>query len=146
MKRKLLSLSLMVFMLAVMFAPVYAASSTGYWSFTMNYRVVDGDANGEFYDLTAGDMSLSGDVYAYSKDGGAVSSPYTIYFSVKESKDWSIDRSVGSTSRTPSSTLYSSRSVSGSWGEQPAGKYYLVIYTVEDDGWNTKGSGTLKNN
>lgn len=142
MKRRLLSIGLTIFILLIMFTPVYAASSSN-WDFTMDYRVVDGDANGKYHNLKKGDMSLSGSIYAYSKDAGAVEKPYKVYISIYESKT-GVDRSVGKTSKTPSSQLNSPVKISGSWGEQNAGKYYLIVYKSEDDGWNIKGSGTIK--
>lgn len=33
-----------------------------------------------------------------------------------------------------------------SCGSEPADTYYVVAYKVEDDGWDSKGSGTLATN
>lgn len=140
MKQKILSVFLIIFMLSIMALP--ALANTSNWAFTMYYRVVDGSANGQFHSMTAGSMSLSGNVWAFSKDPGAVPSPYTIYISIYESV-FGPDRYVGQSAVTPSDTLFEDAPVSGTYGNQNAGSYYLFIYKASDDGWNVSGSGTL---
>ena len=143
MKTKLLSICISLCMLLVMMLPVYAASSIGSWEFDMQYTLVDGNKNKEYHELDEGEMSLSGGVYAYSKDTLRSTKPNKIYFAVRESRS-GIDRSVGTTSVIPSLVLDKKVTVKGAWGEQKAGKYYLQIYKLDDDGWNIKGAGILK--
>lgn len=145
MKSKILNLGLVFTMLLVMLSPVYAASKSSDWSFVMDYRLVDGYDNGEIHNLKKGTMSLSGSFCVYSKDDSAVESPYRVYFSVRKIKDWGVDDFIGETSKTPSETLHEDVEVEGAFGEQEEGQYYLQIYTANDDGWNTAGSGTLSN-
>lgn len=144
MRKQILSFALLIVFLIIMFTPVLAYDSSS-WSYTMYYRVVDGKANGEFHYLDSGSMTISGSLTAFDKIAGATPSPNTVYFRVMEDV-FGIDRVVGTAARTPSSTLNYWRSFSSSFGTQPGGKYYLFIYTAEDDGWDTTGHGTLVTN
>ncbi|KXG44168.1 hypothetical protein TEPIDINF_001658 [Tepidibacillus infernus] len=108
----------------------------------MNYRYVSGADNGQFHSMDEGDMLIDGGIWATSKDGGAVGSPYKVYFDIYESV-WGSDRYVGVTSVTPDSELGKITNFSGSFGLQAAGEYYIVAYKVNDDGWNLAASGTI---
>ena len=119
---------------------VLANSSTYAW--TMYYRVVDGTKTGTYHGLDAGAMTNSGSATAFSKDAGAYSAPLPI--SVEVWKDDFVDSKVCSVQRTISSVLNVYRTYSISCGSVSAGVYYLVIWKSQDDGWNMKGSGTLK--
>ena len=143
MKNKIFSLVLAVCLLLVMALPVIANSVT--WSFTMDLRVVDGDKNGVYHNMTAGTMKLTGNIWAYSKDSSPDPTPNKVYIEVWESKDWAVDRKISVVPyATPSILLNSKVPISnGNLGTQPAGKYYSLIWKIEDDKWNIKGSGSL---
>ena len=133
----------LVSLMAAMALP--AMATTNNWSWTMNYRVVDGEANGYVYWMNAGDLSFSGEVWAYSKDPGAVSSPYQIKNRVYR-QSFPSDVLECSANRTPSSTLNVKRSFSANCGFAPGDTYYIFAYTTADDGWNTKGDGSFSTN
>ncbi|TCS83093.1 hypothetical protein [Tepidibacillus fermentans] len=140
MKHKLFSTTVILLLSVVMALPVLA--NTSYWSLTLDYRIVDGDKNSVYHDLTSGTMTISGNIYPYSLDGGHNPSPAPVTFSVYKSV-FGFDPFAGSTTVTPYSTLNSSKYFNANLGSETAGKYYLQVYKVEDDGWNEKGSGTL---
>lgn len=134
-------LLLIVLALGIFASPVLA--STKNWAWTMNYRYVNGKDNGVTYFFgTGGTMTFEGDVWAYSKDAGALSSPLQIKMRVYR-ESFPGDVLECSADRTPSSTLNVHRSFLTECGQPPADTYYIVAYTTEDDGWNTKGAGTL---
>jgi len=133
-----------VVVLALLVFAVPAVASTYNWSWTMNYRYVNGGSNGVYYTFSSGGtMTFEGDVWAYSKDAGANPSPNQITMHVYR-QAFPSDVIACSAYRTPSSTLNVKRSFWKNCGTEPADTYYIVAYTAADDGWNTKGSGTLK--
>lgn len=110
----------------------------------MNYTEVNGKSNGSLHSMTAGNMTLSGDIWPVNQDPGAAASPNTVYIVVYQDVTGT-DRNVGSTSILPNSNG-SLASFSKNFSNQVAGNYYLFIYKVNDDGWNIKGSGSLITN
>ncbi len=141
MKQKFLGTIFVIIMLFVMAFPAFAYDSSA-WSWTMDLRFVSGDENGEYHYLDEGNMSLSGDIWVTSKDPGALSSPYQVTYYIYESKT-GFDEFIGTTTVTPYSTINTKKSVSGSWGSQDGGKYYIEAGKLEDDGFNLASSGTL---
>ncbi len=141
-RQRLGQLLVVALAVGVFAAPALAATSN--WSWSMHYRYVSGDANGVYYTFgTGGTMTFAGDVWAKSKDGGANPAPSQITNRVYR-QGWPSDPLACSALRTPSSTLFEHRSFSTNCGTEPADTYYVVAYTIEDDGWNTEGAGTLK--
>lgn len=58
MKSKLFSLFIALIFVLSFTLPTFASSYN--YSFTMNYRVVDGSANGQFYYLSSGPAKIEG--------------------------------------------------------------------------------------
>jgi len=143
MKQKIVSILLLTFMMTFMAIPALANSCN--WNFTMNYMYVSGADNGIFHNMSTGNMSIDGDIWAYSQDPGHTASPFTVYVDVYESV-FGPDRMVGEVSNTPSSTLYNDVPIYGTFGSQNAGSYYIKAYKASDDGWNIQGAGTLNTN
>jgi len=140
--QRLAQLVVVAIVLGIFAAPAIAATNN--WSWTMNYRYVSGESNGVTYTFaTGGMMTFAGEVWAFSKDAGANPAPMQIKNRVYR-QGWPTDPLACSVDRTPSSMLDEHRTFSTNCGTEPADTYYVVAYTVEDDGWNTKGAGTLK--
>lgn len=139
MKKKLFSSLLGITMLSVFVAPFVLANSSSFvWDMTNRY--VNGYDNGEIHAMTSGTMSISGSMYIYSSLPGATGPlPVTI----KVYRDaFGPDPLAGSIIKTP--IKGQTVSYSGNLGTEPTGDYYLEISKTEDDGHDTKGSGTLK--
>ncbi len=118
-------------------APSLAASSL--YSFTMNYRVVDGKSNGEFHTLNKGTVYIDGSHVVYSHDPGATSYNDIYYCLIR-------DR-LGPNVKCGSVSFPYSKSPSGKLGtaDKDSSKYYLQIFKIEDDGHNMRGAGTIYN-
>jgi hypothetical protein len=130
--------------LALILFAAPAVASTYNWAWTMNHRYVNGGSNGVYYTFsTGGTMTFAGSVWPYSKDGGANPAPMAIHLQVYR-QNFPSDVVACQLTRTPSTTLYDHRYFNKYCGTEPDDTYYIVAWTVEDDGWNTKGAGTLK--
>jgi len=119
--------------------PVALANSSSY-SFTMDYRYVNGKDNGVTHGLSAGSLTNSGSLWAYRKAAGAVG-PYSVTIAVV--KDEIIDDTICTVSVTPSTTLNEKKSFSKACGSVPTGVYYIEAWKTNDDGWDIKAQGTL---
>ncbi|WP_176762238.1 hypothetical protein [Eubacterium oxidoreducens] len=117
----------------------YAAASSSY-SYTMNYRLVDGSKNKQYYTLNGGRIYISGSHHEYSTDKGALKTYNNIYYALYRKRagaDYYCGKIICSIKDSPSGII--------GIGDKTSSKYYLQIYKVEDDGHNIKGSGRLKN-
>ena len=103
---------------------------------------MDGSVTGVYHGLDAGSMTNSGSATAFSKDPGALAAPNPI--TVEVWKDEFFDSKDCSVQRTISSSLNVYRGYSKGCGNVSVGVFYLVIWKVADDGWNMKGTGTLR--
>jgi hypothetical protein len=139
--RRVLLVLLVVCALFIMVAPALANSSG--WSFTMDRRYVNGDDNGAYHTMTAGNMTNNGYVYLYYILGGSVPPPFDTHIEVWR-KVSGPDVYCGSSTVNTGSTLNVKKYFTTYCGTQPAGTYYLIIWKTEWDGFYTKGSGTLK--
>lgn len=135
--RRLVRLLLLV---TVMVAPAFATTSR--WAWTMEHRFVSGEENGVLHELDEGRMSFEGEVWAFAKKRGAPPTPMVIELRVRR-QSFPTDPVACSASRRPSSTLNERRSFSTDCGREPDDTYYIQAWTTEDDGWDTKGEGTL---
>lgn len=124
--------------LLIMLTPVFANSSS--YSFTMDYRYVNGKSNGVTHGLDAGYLTNSGVLWAYAKAPGAVG-PYPVTIAVV--KDELIDRTICTVSVTPYTTLGVIKSFSQGCGNVKTGVYYIEAWKANDDGWDIKVIGTL---
>jgi hypothetical protein len=137
-KTKLLSIGIIGFLALIMAIPALAASNS--YSFTMNYRVVDGSANGQFHTLKSGTASIRGSHYQYSAEPNSVG-PNPVNYQLYNKTS---GNSFGIVKSTPT-TDGSSKSFSGSYSGLGGGtSYYLFIWRT-DDGRNIKGSGLIFN-
>lgn len=140
-KSTLLTGFLTLIMLLVMSIPVLANTSN--WSFTMDFRVVDGDGNGVYHEMDAGSMTISGSIWVYSTDQGHNQSTNTVTIEVWKKNTLWFDDLVGSVSVTPRTDGVSS-SFSKNLGSVNSGTYYIFAWKTEDDGFNLKASGKLE--
>lgn len=141
MKRKVFSFFLVVSMLTIMSIPALANTSS--WDFTMDLRYVSGDDNGIYHNMTSGNMYISGSVWVYSIDDWHAISPLNVYIEVWESR-FGPDRYVGRSIVTPRLPAGTKAYFSNTLGSQSSGKYYIVAYKTDDDGFNIKGQGILE--
>lgn len=110
----------------------------------MEHRYINGKDNNELHELNSGDMSLEGSIRISDSQSGAVG-PYEVTYEVREDTgSWSPDRSAGVTTATPD--LYEDVSVSGNFGDQDAGTYYIVASQANEDGHTKSSNGTLSVN
>ena len=136
MKTKLFSVIILGLLALVMATPAITQAASNSYSFTLNYGVVDGSKNGQFYNLKKGTAKLSGKQYQYANDPNPVG-PNTIYYQLRNKTS---GNSFGTTSARGTNT-----SVSGSFSGLGGGtSYYLYIWRT-DDGRDMKGSGTVSN-
>lgn len=139
MKAKILSLVFILMFTMVMAIPTLAASNS--YSYTMNFRVVDGSANGKFFNLSQGDAWIEGYQRQYSSDPGAVG-PNTIHYQLYNKTSGNSFGDVTSFAPTDGSN----RSFSGKYTGLGGGtSYYLFIWKAADDGRNVDGVGTVSN-
>lgn len=139
MKKFFVRSTLAVVALLIMAMPVALANSSSY-SFTMDHRYVNGKDNGVTHGLSAGSLTNSCSLWAYDKAAGAVG-PYSVTIAVVQ--DGIIDKTICTTSVTPSKTLNVKKSYSKSCGSVPTGVYYIEAWKTNDDGWDVKAQGTL---
>lgn len=124
--------------------PVLA--NTEFYSWTMNYRIVN-NGGGPLHHMNAGDLTNRGQIWAYSKDSGATSSPYQVTIDVYKEGGWPSDELVCRVRVTPYTTLNLSKQYTNTaCGAIPSADYYITIWKTNDDGWNEKGQGDLITN
>jgi hypothetical protein len=140
--RRIINVLAATAVLLLMAMPSFANTAT--WSFTMNNRYVNGEDNGVLHTMSAGTMTFGGDVWNYAKAAGATGRN-TIHLNVYR-QGFPTDPLACSTSATAPATLGQKQAFSVGCGSEPADTYYVVAYKVEDDGWDSKGAGTLKTN
>lgn len=144
MLKKMVSAALLAIVAVAMVALPSVANTRNY-AWEMNHRYVSGDDNGVYHTLTAGSMTFTGTVWPYSTDAGHTTSPYTITTRVYR-QAFPSDVVACSASITPWAVINAQRSFSASCGSEPADTYYVQAGTVEDDGWNTRGTGQVATN
>ncbi|GAC42619.1 hypothetical protein [Paenibacillus popilliae] len=137
---------------AVMAVPVFATTDISNFSWTMDYRIVDGEKNGQIHTLHDGTIQLDGNIMTVSQDSGWTPTPTSVKIAVWEQDGaLSADDLVGTIDVQPSSTLGGSSTFSKNFGWFTAdggsdlnGEYYLYLEKSHDDNWNLSGSGSLK--
>lgn len=137
-KRGGFGLILATFAFLGLVAPVLANNS--FYNWTMYNRVVNGSSNGQFHQMTAGNLTNQGQVWVISTDPGHLSSPYAVHIDVY--KDDFVDSKICGTNLVPY-TNGQGKSYSQNCGSISSGSYYLIIWKTEDDGWNESGQGNL---
>lgn len=140
-QKRCLSVIIILIVCCVCLLPSFANTSS--WSFTMDYRYVNGAENGIYHKMDAGKMSISGKIWIYSKDSWFGKTPNRIKYEVWKSS-FGLDENVGKGDVIPQLPEGTEVEFSKSFGEQKSGQYYLVFYKIDDDGYNIKGSGILK--
>ena len=126
--------------LAIAIGTGKAVANSAAFSFTMEMRAVWGNRNGKFHTLDAGELTLSGDVWVVSKNGGANSTPDVVTIEVHRGTGVS---AVCSVKVTPSTTFNDKRTFDKSCGRVESGSYWVFVERTNPDGWHLKGSGTL---
>lgn len=139
MKSKLFSLFIGLTFMLLFIMPTFAYSNSYDYSFTMNYRVVDGSANGQFYSLNSGKAKIEGYTKIIDSVTGALG-PYDINYTLYKSV-FGPDPSYG----TINGGIDTSFSGTFSGTITKSDKYYLLIWKVEDDGHDVRGAGKLYN-
>ncbi|MEW6059400.1 MAG: hypothetical protein AB1551_04545 [Actinomycetota bacterium] len=138
-KKTLIRIALAVTAVLVFAAPAFANSSS-YW-FKMDYRYVNGSQNGIFHSMTGGNLTNSGQIWVYSKDGGAAS-PVPVTIEVWDTDG--LDNIVCSLSVTPYAKIGQRKAYNKSCGHIDPDEYYIVAWKTVDDGNNVQASGTLR--
>lgn len=119
--------------------PSLSLAASNSYSFTMNYRVVDGSANGQFKKLSKGKAYISG-THKITKSLPGALGPYTLHYQLFNKTS---GNSFGTVKSTPTK---SGTSFSGTYSGLGGGtKYYLFIYKIEWDGHTVQGSGKIYN-
>lgn len=121
-----------------------ALANSNSWAFEMNFRYVNGSDNGQLHYMTAGSLTNTGQIWAYSRDGGYTSSPTSVNIRVYKTMFFG-DTLMCTKTITPSSNVGTKKS----WGPQNCGSaqaddYYIQADKSVDDGWNIKADGTLR--
>jgi hypothetical protein len=134
-----------VLVVSAMLARKAIANSSGF-SFIMNLRYVDGEKNKVLHTLDAGDLTLSGKVWAISKRARTTPEPESIAITVY--KTGILNSEVCSVSVTPSKVLNDKVSFSKSCGQVESGTYCVKVSkgkALDDtgDGWQLQGAGNL---
>jgi len=139
MKNKIFTLAIVGLLSLAMAIPTLAASSS--YSFTMNYRMVDGAANGQFHSLSAGTAKISGSHYQYASEPNPTG-PNVINYQLWNKTSGNNFGIVKSTPTSDGNRVY----FQGSYPTSVGGgtNYYLQIWRV-DDGRDIKGSGSVYN-
>lgn len=141
MKKKSLTIFTIGFICFMMLLPSFALAASSKYSFTMNYRVVDGSANGIYHSLSKGKAYIEGMQRVASKDKGHVPKPYTVNYTLYNKTS---GNKFGNVAKTPPDS--GSNAVAGSYSGLGGGtKYYLLIWKTEDDGFNITGDGSVYN-
>jgi hypothetical protein len=141
-KTRTLITATLAFVTAFTFAAPAMANTFNY-SWTMNFRSVNGKDNGVFYSMTTGQGYLSGNLSTNSKDIPNPPGPFLVHFEVRRNSLF-VDPLICERTVQPNSTGSASFSLSSCGGQWSSGNYYIVVYKVEDDGWNMSGTGTIK--
>ncbi|MEB6551428.1 hypothetical protein MXL46_20680 [Heyndrickxia sporothermodurans] len=138
MKNKIFTIIIMSFITFVAVLPSISMAATNRWSFTMEFRVVDGSKNGQFMTLSKGTADFEGTHKISSSKQGAVG-PNKVNYQLYNK---TTGNSFGIITDTPSKTAHSF------WGTFTGlgggTKYYLFIWRGADDGHTISGSGTVK--
>ena len=108
----------------------------------MDWRYVNGNDNGQWKTMTAGNMTNTGYVCIYQNMVGATG-PFPVHVEVYK-KVTGVDPMVGSSVINPGTVPFVYKYFTTNCGYRSAGQYYLVIWKTEYDGRHEKGSGTLK--
>lgn len=117
--------------------PVFASSQS--YSFTMNNRMVNGSKNGKFYYFNGGAVSISGS-HSITARRYPNYNPLPVFFELKEC-GLIFDTSMGEVQGPPAGNVRGTLTNKTNKGK----KYYLVIYTGENDYITRQGSGRLNN-
>ncbi|TVX93257.1 hypothetical protein [Paenibacillus agilis] len=150
--KKLVSTFFGLTVLAVMSIPVFAATDIANYSWSMDYRVVDGEKNGQIHTLRDGTIQLGGTLNTVSVDSGYTPITSTVKIGVFDQDGaFSADDLVGTIDVQPYNMVGTSRTFSKNFGwfvadgggSDNRGEYYLYLEKTIDDNWNLSGSGTL---
>ncbi|MBZ5215433.1 hypothetical protein HU186_13945 [Bacillus paralicheniformis] len=140
MKTHIFSVAILGLLSLVMAIPTLAASKN--YSFTMEYRVVNGATHGKFFTLKAGKAKISGKQWQFKADPYAVG-PNNVHY---ELKNKTTGNSFGQVVSKPYAENEKDKKVSGTYSGLGGGnRYYLMIWKVEDDGRDIKGNGSVYN-
>jgi len=90
-QKRYLSVIIILIVCCVCLLPSFANTSS--WSFTMDYRYVNGAENGIYHKMDAGEMSISGKIWIYSKDSWFGETPNRIKYEVWKSS-FGLDENV----------------------------------------------------
>lgn len=142
MKKILVTMISVVFVMIMTMMPVFAASSNYGFELPPLSRVVDGCDNGVFHPLDNGGVKITGSIYIASKLPGALA-PETIHISLYNKTTGNY---FGQVTVTPYSQTYKVKNFSGTFNSVGGGtKYYLRAYRAVEDGNEVHCNGTLKN-
>jgi hypothetical protein len=101
---------------------------------------VNGKDNGIVHTMTAGTLSHTGAVWQYQTAPNPVG-PNQVHIEVW--KDTLFDDLICTVTLTPYTTNNLKKYFSKNCGTISAGNYFIVVWKVEDDGRDDKGTGTL---
>lgn len=149
MKRKFLELvaaTVPAGLAMVVFAGRAVANSSAY-AFTMKLRYVSGRDNNRPHTLDAGELTLSGQIWATNKSVRSTSTPQPITIEVAKPGLFS-PVPICTLSVMPDVILNSKRPYSRSCGRIEGGTYWIIAsksktWDKSGDGWRIQGSGTL---
>lgn len=142
MGKHVLRVFLLTVALIVMALPALANSSSYQWEMSHEGRNVNGKRNGVLHDMTAGELTNSGEVWQYFNLQGATG-PLKVGIEVRKVNTL-FDSSVCIAYVTPSAELNDPVSYSKDCGTISDGTYYIVAFKGDMDGRSTAGRGVLE--
>lgn len=138
-----LALMRLIGLVTILFAGVADAKSSSY-SFTMDWREVDGKKNGVTHSLSAGKLTISAEIWVYDQHPG-----YSRPGSDPEPVTIELFKEVGLfgkeqvCSLTLSPAVERKESNSKQCGDIDEGTYWIKVHKRDTDNFMIKGSGTL---
>ncbi|WP_079707688.1 hypothetical protein [Paraliobacillus ryukyuensis] len=134
MKTKIFTFFTVAVLLSSFALPAFASSSA--YSFTMEFRVVNGKNNGIYHSLSSGSPTISGSTSVVSSKPGAFD-PYDIKYTLYKDNFFG-DTGYGTVNGGVDKYF------TGTFDEVDGGDdYYLLIWRTNDDGNIVEGSGTV---
>lgn len=148
MKRKLVTMFFGLVVGVMLFLPsitTFAANYKSYevWSFSMNYRFVEGCANDQYYDLEKGTAYFSGTIKNKVKSNGDTTYPPNTLYCILLREKIGPDVAVGSTMTIGNETSMSFTNKKIGTVSTKSSKYYFQFYKLEVDNYKCTGTGSL---
>lgn len=132
----------------VLGATRWAAANTASFAFTMEHRAVLGKMTGVYHSLTAGDLTIEGEIWITGRDPRtSISTPDTVSIEVLE-KTTMVKHSICTVQVTPDRIFNRRIRYSLSCGHIDTGEYWLSVSKKKQresdgDGWHSQGAGKL---